>query len=88
MVTRKLFEKVKDGVRRARSRVRRAGVLKNLRATPPDKDLILRSEEIERRIREKAYHLSLNRVNTPGHEWNDWIEAERLIWEEIRNNKK
>jgi len=43
----------------------------------PDRD------ELRRRTAEKAYSLYLRRGRAPGHDLEDWLEAERLVREEV-----
>ena len=43
----------------------------------PDRD------ELRRRTAEKAYSLYLRRDRAPGHDLEDWLEAERLVREEM-----
>ena len=43
----------------------------------PDRD------ELRRRTAEMAYSLYLRRDRAPGHDLEDWLEAERLVREEL-----
>jgi DUF2934 family protein len=45
--------------------------------TMPDRD------ELRRRTTEMAYSLYLRRDRAPGHDFEDWLEAERLVRAEI-----
>ena len=47
------------------------------RGAMPDRD------ELRRRTAEKAYSLYLRRDRAPGHDLEDWLEAERLVREEM-----
>lgn len=38
-----------------------------------------RIPDLESRIRERAYHIFLNRGGVPGEPLNDWLEAEREL---------
>lgn len=40
-------------------------------------------EEIEAKIREKAYSLFEKRGCAHGHDWEDWMEAERIVTKEL-----
>ena len=41
------------------------------------------SDELRRRTAEKAYSLYLRRDRAPGHDLEDWLQAERLVREEM-----
>lgn len=41
------------------------------------------TEELHRRTAEKAYEIYLRRDCAPGRELEDWLEAERLVREEL-----
>lgn len=45
------------------------------------------AQKLNEMIRNKAYELFLNRGATPGRELNDWVEAERIVKQEMRRNK-
>jgi hypothetical protein len=40
------------------------------------------------RIRKKAYELYLQRGKAPGHEMEDWIQAEKLVDSELNRERK
>ncbi len=44
-----------------------------------------RGEALHQRIREKAYELFLQRGRTHGRHLDDWLEAERIVFVEIRS---
>jgi hypothetical protein len=44
---------------------------------------LLDRDELRRRTAEVAYSLYLRRGRGPGHDLEDWLEAERLVREEI-----
>jgi hypothetical protein len=46
--------------------------------------LALSDEELYERISRKAYELYQQRDEEPGHDIEDWIAAERLVYEELR----
>ena len=43
----------------------------------PDRD------ELRRRVAERAYSLYVARDRAPGHDVEDWLEAERLVFQEL-----
>ncbi len=45
---------------------------------------VIGREELEQRIRERAYHIYLNRGCSGGCEREDWLEAERQVKKELR----
>jgi hypothetical protein len=57
-------------------------VLKSKREAPKAVSKIS-AEELERRIRDRAYFLYLNRGQTDGQECNDWAAAEQQIKREL-----
>ena len=44
---------------------------------------MLDGNELRRRIAERAYSLYVARERVPGHDLEDWLEAERLVREEL-----
>ena len=61
----------------AESKERRKAPRKAIQATPrPDTGLETSSEDTRRRIAEAAYFRAKERNFEPGHELEDWVEAE------------
>ena len=50
---------------------------------PAVQDPIIDGEELRRRTTAKAYELYLRRQRAPGHDIDDWLEAERLVRQEF-----
>jgi hypothetical protein len=64
----------------AESKERRKAPRKAIQATPrPDTGLATSSEETRRRIAEAAYFRAKERNFEPGHELEDWVEAESEV---------
>jgi len=64
----------------AESKERRKAPRKVIQATPrPDTGLATSSEETRRRIAEAAYFRAKERNFEPGHELEDWVEAESEV---------
>jgi hypothetical protein len=53
-----------------------------LRTTQPPR-LILHDEELYERVARKAYELYQQRGEDHGHDFEDWLTAERLVQEEL-----
>ncbi len=43
----------------------------------------LTRDQVEEKIREKAYDLFQHRGYTHGGDWNDWFEAEKIVSKEL-----
>ena len=56
----------------------------NDKAKPPPSDGQLSAEEIYRLIREAAYLKAEARNFAPGVELEDWLQAEKDVWERLR----
>jgi DUF2934 family protein len=64
----------------AESKERRKAPRKAIQATPrPDAGLATSSEDTRRRIAEAAYFRAKQRNFEPGHELEDWVEAESEV---------
>jgi hypothetical protein len=64
----------------AESKERRKAPRKAIQATPrPDTGLETSGEETRRRIAEAAYFRAKERNFEPGHELEDWVEAESEV---------
>lgn len=45
---------------------------------------VLNSEEIQEAIRKKAYELFEKRGCSHGNDWQDWLDAERIVTSQMR----
>lgn len=48
------------------------------------RDSVLTQEQLNDLIQKKAYELFEKRGGTPGNEFDDWLEAEKLVKEELK----
>jgi Protein of unknown function (DUF2934) len=55
------------------------------RNAPNPSRLTINNEELYERVARKAYELYQQRGEEPGHEFDDWLTAERLVQEELRH---
>jgi hypothetical protein len=51
------------------------------------RDAALRRSPLTEDIEVRAYHIYLNRGCTNGHDLEDWLQAERQVMEELKNNR-
>ena len=68
------------GTTRKKTKTKRPAKARSKRTPPKRKvEAAAPTPDLESRIRERAYHLYLNRGGAPGEDLNDWLQAEREL---------
>lgn len=57
--------------------------IQSLRIHPDGKPAFIAEDELRRRVAEAAYYLAERRGFEPGHDVDDWLEAEQQVKDEL-----